>query len=91
MTAYDNHKKIYELEAEVTRLKEQLQQNSNSVGGSNYSKEEDSNTDHLLFLIVFLVLYNLDSNTVFSLLNNNNDLLEEASKLFDTLIDTDTI
>ncbi|WP_173915691.1 hypothetical protein [Halobacillus sp. Marseille-Q1614] len=75
MSAYDNYRRIYELEQEVEELKRQLE--GKPVSG----RDED---DYLLMLILMFIMLDVDFNIVTNLLNNG-DLMTEAIEVLGSL------
>ncbi|GGF32020.1 hypothetical protein GCM10010954_34000 [Halobacillus andaensis] len=68
MSAYETYQRIYELEAQVKELEEKLKNNTTStdVEGDNF----------LLFLIVILVLMNVEISDVNEIISNSNFLTD---------------
>ncbi|WP_101843122.1 hypothetical protein [Halobacillus sp. Marseille-P3879] len=73
MSAYDMYQRIYELEAQIEELKEELE---------NGTENEEDN--FLLFLIAVLVLMNVDLTDLTGIMNNSN-VITEGMQLLDVL------
>ncbi|MFC7064058.1 hypothetical protein [Halobacillus seohaensis] len=70
MSAYDNYKKIYELEDEIRELKDKLK----NRGSTTEQDEEERENDDFLFLIVLFCMLEFDVSTVTNMFKNREFL-----------------